>query len=268
VTKPFEGWRHAGSSVIGTSHLRSGTECQDFYAVNVVSAWASAKVVLAAAADGAGSARRSFNGARQACHTFFECARLAVEHLGQELDYLDDGFARRTLEEVRSRIAELAAESEEPLAAYACTMLGAIVADHSALFLQIGDGAIVYRMRDAVPGPWRLALAPQRGEFANETIFVTRRDAADRISIARVAGPVAEFALMTDGIEHLAVKTATGEPHTRFFEHVFAGLRASSVVGRDDAHEAWLETFLASPPVCARTDDDKTLVLCTRQPAA
>ncbi len=259
-------WRHAASSVIGTSHLRIGTECQDFHAANLVSALSGAEVVIAAVADGAGSAKRSLNGARQACHTFFECAQLAVAHLGQALDFLDDGFASDTLEDVRARISELAAESEEPLSAYACTMLGAIVSDHAAFFLQIGDGAIVYRMRDAEATAWRLALSPQRGEFANETIFVTRGDAAQRISVARVAGPVAEFALMTDGIEHLAVKTATGEPHPRFFEHVFAGLRAAEFPGLASAHAAWLKTFLASPQVSARTDDDKTMVLCSRQP--
>ncbi|WP_052402542.1 PP2C family serine/threonine-protein phosphatase [Muricoccus aerilatus] len=251
--------------MIGTSHLRTGTECQDFHAVNLVAASSGSEVVIAAAADGAGSAKRSLNGARQACYTFFECAQLAVAQLGQSLDFLHDGFALDTLEDVRARIAELAKESEEPLSAYACTMLGAIVADHAAFFLQIGDGAIVYRMRDAETAVWRLALSPQRGEFANETIFVTRGDVAQRISVARVAGPIAEFALLTDGIEHLAVKMATGEPHARFFEHVFAGLRAAPGTGTATIHEAWLEAFLASPQVCARTDDDKTLILCSRQ---
>ena len=268
MTRRSVGWRYAASSVIGTSHLRTGTECQDFHAVNLASAVSGAQVVVAAAADGAGSAKRSLNGARQACHTFFECAQLAVAQLGQALDFLHDSFANDTLEDVRTRIAELANESEEPLSAYACTMLGAIVSDNAAFFLQIGDGAIVYRMGDAETTAWRLALSPQRGEFANETIFVTRGDAAQRISVARIVGPIAEFALMTDGIEHLAVKTATGEPHARFFEHVFAGLRAAPGIAAAAAHEAWLEAFLASPQVGARTDDDKTMVLCSRHSAA
>lgn len=267
MTRVAAAWRHAGASVVGTSHLRSNGECQDFHAVNLVSAWGGAKVVIAAVADGAGSAKRSLSGAREACHTFFECAMRAVAHLGQELDYLEDAFARDTLEDIRARIGDVAAEAQESLAAYACTLLGAIVADHATFFFQIGDGAIVYRMDDCEADAWRLALTPQRGEFANETIFVTRGDALDRISIARITGRVVEFALMTDGIEHLAVKMATGEPHKRFFEHVFSGLRASTIAGRADTHERWLEAFLASPPVCARTDDDKTMVICSRQTA-
>jgi hypothetical protein len=254
--------------VIGTSHLRSGTECQDFHAVTLASELSGTEVVIAAAADGAGSAKRSLNGARQACYTFFESAQLAVYQLGKSLDFLYDDFPLRTLEEVRSNISEIARGSDEPLSAYACTLLGAIVADQVAIFLQIGDGAIVYRMCDTEPTAWRLALAPQRGEFANETVFVTRSDAALRISVARIAGPVAEFALMTDGIEHLAVKMSTGEPHAPFFQHVFTGLRAAQGNGNVAAHEAWLGTFLASPQVCARTDDDKTLVLCSRSSAA
>ena len=267
MTKRSAGWRHAASSVRGTSHLSNGTECQDFQAVSLASAWAGAEVVIAAAADGAGSARLSRSGAQEACWTFLQCAQLAVSQYGGALDFLQDDFARDTIADVRNRIADLAAASEEPFAAYACTMLGAIVADHAAFFLQIGDGAIVYRMRDSGSPAWRLALSPQRGEFANETIFVTRGDAVRRVSIARIDGPIAEFALMTDGIEELAVKTATGEPHKRFFEHVFAGLRAAPTPGPDTSHEAWLEVFLASPQVCARTDDDKTIVLCSRPPA-
>lgn len=267
MTAAAAGWRHAASSVIGTSHLRSDTECQDFHAVTLVPAPSGAAVVIAAAADGAGSAKRSLHGAREACYTFFEWAHLAVARFGQALDFLHDRFAIDTLEDIRARIGERAKESGESPSAYACTMLGAIVGEDEAFFLQIGDGAIVYRMRDTEAATWRLALSPQRGEFANETVFVTRRDAAKRISVARIAGPVAEFALMTDGVEHLAVKLATGEPHARFFEHVFAGLRGAPGIGTAAAHEAWLEAFLASPQVCARTDDDKTLVLCSRQSA-
>jgi len=120
----------------------------------------------------------------------------------------------------------------------------------------------------AETGDWRLALSPQRGEFANEAIFVTHGDAAQPISVACITGPIAKFALMTDAVEPLAVKTATEEPHARFFEYVFAGLRAAPTPGPDTSHKAWLEAFLAAPRACARADDDKTMVLCSKHSAA
>jgi len=186
--------------------------------------------------------------------------------VGSAVDFLDPQFEQTALRDVRAELGRRAEEMSSQMSDFACTMLAAVVADDAAVFLQIGDGAIVYRCAGE-DASWRLALSPQRGEFANETVFVTRSDADRRISALRVSGHVLEFALMTDGVEFLAVQQATGVPHTRFFEHVFLGLRASGRLNRDDQHAEWLEHFLSSPQVTARVDDDLTLVLCSRVPS-
>jgi hypothetical protein len=260
-------WRYAGCSVVGTSHLRTNTPCQDFCAIHDIALGRGIEAMIAVAADGAGSAARSEVGAREACLTFLEFAKLALCRVGTAIDVLGDGFASEALYDVRQSLEQMARDAGEPLSSFACTLLGAIVTDHDAYFLQVGDGAIVFRMRG--PGgnaPWRLALQPQRGEFVNETMFVTRTDAERQLTLSRVEGEIAEFALMTDGVEQLAIKLAGAEPHAAFFEHAFRGLRAAPAPGQCHEHKAWMDAFLASPLVSARTDDDKTLVLCTRQP--
>ena len=101
---------------------------------------------------------------------------------------------------------------------------------------------------------------PQSGEYANCTWFVTDDDAAERVQSVAAEG-VDEVALLTDGLQGLALRFDTREAHGPFFEPMFARLRAEGE-GEDLREE--LRAFLGSAPVNQRTDDDKTLVLATR----
>jgi hypothetical protein len=253
-------WRYAWSSVAGTSHLRRGLPCQDHAEVTTWPVSDPDPALVLAVADGAGSAERADEGARRACLAFLEYAGRAVAWMGPA--HLPDDHGQRSLEIVQDEIAELARETGTALSAFACTLLAGVVGAHSALFLQLGDGAIAVR---SVENPsWRLAAIPQRGEFANQTVFVTRRDAARHLQAVHLQETVLEVALMSDGVEFIAVKQATATPHAPFLEHVLHGLRCTNEAGHAAAHDAWLTAFLDSPSVNARTDDDKTLVLATR----
>ena len=52
-------WRTAYASVIGTSHTKTGSPCQDAGGCTVVKAVDGAEVLVAAVSDGAGTASRS-----------------------------------------------------------------------------------------------------------------------------------------------------------------------------------------------------------------
>ena len=260
-------WRYAKACVPGTSHLRAGMPCQDHGEVAPVPALGEAHALIAVACDGAGSATHADEGARASCAAFLEYSRLALGWVcGAEYLNLTGGFGQQALSDLRDQITALAKELNEPISAFACTLLGAIVTQDSAIFVQLGDGAIAFRT--ARDGPWRLAAQMQRGEFINETVFVTRRDANRYIQAVRVDEPVHEFALMTDGVELLAIKHADARPHAAFFEHVIAGLREISEPGEVCAHNIWIQAFLESDAVNQRTDDDKTLILATRVPVS
>ena len=71
------------------------------------------------------------------------------------------------------------------------------------------------------------------------------------------------MALLTDGLQGLALRFASREAHGPFFEPMFARLRREARRGLDGLHGE-LARFLDSPAVNQRTDDDKTLVLATR----
>ena len=248
------GWRYVAASVAGSAHLRSATPCQD-HAVVV----ADCDTVAAIVCDGAGSAARAEEGARVACRSFLEFVHNSPPPVGGESD--PALWAAETLEALREEIVRAATSSDDPVEAFACTLLAAVAGQSGTLFLQVGDGAIVYRAESA--GPWRLATRPHRGEFANETTFITARHPGWYASVARIDGCVQAFALMTDGVEFLAIHQARGEPHVAFFDHVLDGM-AGVGQGEDAAHSVWLADFLDSEAVNCRTDDDKTLVLVTR----
>ena len=89
--------------------------------------------------------------------------------------------------------------------------------------------------------------------------------AADRMAFDLVSGPIDEVALFTDGIKFLVLHYATKTVHAPFFEKMFSPVRASKTEHVDEALSAGLERYLASPAVCERTDDDKTLILATRR---
>ncbi|HUL75893.1 MAG TPA: PP2C family serine/threonine-protein phosphatase [Vicinamibacteria bacterium] len=257
------GWRSLAASVAGTSHRDAGQPCADAGAVRVLRSKAGGSLLVAVASDGAGSAERGADGARLACETILEQADSRAGAGSPSLGL--PAFGRQDVvlwvEGVRRRIAEAARSQSLESRDYSCTLLVALVDEGSAVFFQIGDGAIVYR---GPGGAYVPALWPQSGEYANCTWFVTDEDAADRVQSA-VAEGVHELALFTDGLQALALRFGSREAHGPFFEPMFSRLRGEAEPERLLGE---LRAFLESPQVNQRTDDDKTLVLATRLAAA
>jgi hypothetical protein len=57
---------------------------------------------------------------------------------------------------------------------------------------------------------------------------------------------------------------ATQSVHSPFFDKIFAPVRALDGPGYSEELSSKLETYLSSPLICERTDDDKTLLLASR----
>jgi hypothetical protein len=94
---------------------------------------------------------------------------------------------------------------------------------------------------------------------------LTDPDALDQIQVDHFSRPLSDIALISDGLESLALHYASKSVHAPFYAGLFDPLIKSDVAGRHDALSAALETFLGSPPVIARTDDDVSIVLATRR---
>ena len=95
------------------------------------------------------------------------------------------------------------------------------------------------------------------------TTFITD-DPQARLIFDKSHEPLTQFAVFSDGIERLVLDSQTRSAHQPFFDRMTNPLKASRAEGRDMALSRALERYLASPNVCERTDDDKTLFLGVR----
>jgi|HubBroStandDraft_3_1064219.scaffolds.fasta_scaffold06664_4 hypothetical protein len=140
------------------------------------------------------------------------------------------------------------------------TLLLAVLTETSLAVGNIGDGWVVTRDRQ---GALHVPAAPWRGEYSNETFFLTSPGAIEDAAIAVV--PAAELdavALMSDGAAWFAIDLEQSTPRLPLFEKLFAFARDPGPSEEEQDRE--LAAFLASPVVCGKTDDDKTLILVVR----
>lgn len=243
-------WRVVAACETGTSHLRTGTPCQDAFAVD-----RAGQTLFLFAADGAGSALRAEVGSRLAVETALATARA---ELGAGEPIYASGW-RAVLERiVRAARTRLEAEEGE-LRDLSTTFLGVLWSPAWLAAVQIGDGWIVSESAEGL----RALIPPVKGEYFNETVFLTSSGFAERAQYEVLSGEeVSGVAVLTDGLEMVSMDLADGAPHEPFFRPLFE-------LARDPeeylaAAERELGGFLRSERICERTDDDKTLILAVR----
>lgn len=257
---PGNSWRHASASVVGTSHVRDGSMCQDAHRCRVFTDADGHQTLVVAVSDGAGSASHGGSGSVLTCDALLEQAELFLEG-GGSVDQFCSSDAATFLTVVREIIADKAGEKGLTLRDFASTLLFAMVCDDAAIFAQVGDGAIVVRENSDL----RCVFWPQRGEFINTTFFVTDNAALNNLQFEkREQVTCEELALFSDGIEPLVLQYAAKAVHAPFFNRVFDAVRRSTVEGSDSDLCSELERYLGSNAINERTDDDKTLVLASR----
>ena len=247
----IEAWSAAGASVRGSSHVHTDTPCQDAHAHRVLGD--NLVVVLA---DGAGSALQSREGAQRAVAV--ACDALSGT-MARALPLTPDKWNQlmsRVFARTRAALAERAESGG--LSAMATTLTCVVASSRQLVVAQLGDGVVAAIDR---AGTLFSAVPPQRGEYANETVFLTAKDALERIDVQIYPGPVQALVATTDGLLRLALNSDC-EPFAPFFEPL---IRFVEGAGPGRSTEGKLAAFLQSERVCARTDDDKTLVVALRR---
>ena len=244
-------WHHIQASVRGKGHADRGVPCQDSHSVLLQEGVDS--VLIAAVADGAGSALRSEIGARLCCEAATEMAAELVQS-GRAIRSLSREEAISWLQLLRCQLEEQADRDGYSLRDYAATLLLSIVGTDGAAFLQVGDGAIV---RDC-GGGMEAVFWPHHGEFINETVFVTSDWSPSDIQFTYTDGPTSALAMFSDGLEPVALDVRQQRAFAPFFEPFLRGLERCS-----DASllRAPLVEFLESERLSQKSDDDKTLVV-------
>lgn len=256
-------WRWMAARAAGSSHVAACLPCQDRYAVSTPrpGRW------IAALADGAGSAPLGDRGAEAAVDAAVRSLAWAGVAGGGD----PVAAVRAAAAEARAGVVVLAdAEGVEPRQA-ACTLLVVTMGPEGGAALQIGDGLIA--VSEGPPagegegaGEWSWVFWPQRGEFANTTFFLSDPDAEERWVADSLPPSVTDVALLSDGLEALALHYASLSAHGPFFDAFLAPLARAGGEGEVTELGDALGRFLVSERVTERTDDDVSLVLATRRP--
>lgn len=250
-------WQVIGAAVQGISHQKQGLPCQDALKYHCL----DGDILLVALADGAGSAIHAELGAQAAVQASVDWLLTCLAK-GLPIECCEWAeVIWETFQNARTALEQLAEEQEESLRSFATTLTCLVATPEQLIVGQLGDGAVVAVGED---DGLKTVTTLQRGEYANETNFLTQDQALDLVAIQVLDEQVRALALMSDGLTRLALKRPDNEPHTPFFKPLFAFVE-SSASSEDPAraNEA-LIGFLTSPRVCERTDDDKTLVLALR----
>lgn len=195
----------ACAAVAGRSHLKTQTPCQDY-----VASRESNEVTCISLADGAGSRARSDVGAQVAVTATLAFVCKNFESLWLNMDKHNAKAAQRLvnrcLDAFRRKSARLGCDTND----LACTLLFVAYSKGRYLAGHLGDGVIASVAPD---GQLQTLSAPENGEFANTTVFVTDLKAASRLRLYRgqIEAPTG-FAIMSDGSAESLYHKSTGLP--------------------------------------------------------
>jgi hypothetical protein len=253
-------WKYGFASVVGTSHQKAALPCQDASRAEIFTGSNGQEILIAAVSDGAGSATQAQLGSMFAAEFFIAGVK---SHLinGGSVENLTRNFVESWIEAFQQTVADWAG-NDGTVQDFACTLLAAVIGNEQALYIHLGDGAIV-EARQGEQDQFRCVSWPQQGEYANTTHFLTDADAAIKTVVELKSYAVEEVALFTDGLQNLVLDYRTQSAHSPFFAPLFGWLRPRQNGFSQELSDS-LAGYLNSEKFNARTDDDKTLLLATR----
>lgn len=253
-------WEWVSATAVGTSHLRINRGCDDSGACIFVPGKHEAALVVVCS-DGAGSAQKSSVGSRIVVRAFCRNVSKFLKS-GGTIRGISREVASDWLDDIRGRIEIVSRSFGLVRREFAATLVGFVVGEVEAKILHVGDGAAVHRLADS--DAWAVSSWPSHGEYASTTYFVTD-DPEPSFNLSEISGSICELGVFTDGIEHLVLDFSTKRAFDPFFNQMFLGFKPEGI-GRNRNLSRHLSSYLKSPIICEKTDDDKTLLLARRKP--
>lgn len=245
-------WKIVSASVNGASHEKSGQPCQDFHSWKVI----DGEILIVGVADGAGSALFGDEGSKLAVQT-------AIKRLSDLIDkskFSDDSYLHNilidALKSAKTTIEDKAQSENKAIRDFATTLILLIATDELVSAIQIGDGAVIVKEDDIIA----TLTKPRYREYINETEFLTSVTDFDDLKIEIKRCPIKDLAIMSDGLQMIALNLPEYTPFEGFFLPMFDFLEKAK---DEEKANKKLEEFLRSPRVIERTDDDLTLFLAT-----
>ncbi len=250
-------WKAVARFSKGVMHQQDNLPCQDFAKYEKL----PGGILVGAVADGAGSAEFSDIGSKVAVESAIEFLKVLVENLGtgyfrQQLpsEELAKEWFTNLQNQVLEKFRQISQQVSYSCDDLACTLLVFLVTPDWMVAMQIGDGFIVVRYPE---GDYDLLFLPHKGEYVNETTFVTSKNAVDDMQVRVLEKQLSFICVATDGLEQVAC-LRDWTPYRPFFEPLEDYL--TNTEDPEQESES-LERFLNSERLNKRTNDDKTILL-------
>ncbi len=260
-------WKAIACSAKGTSHEKTDLPCQDYAGFIRVNGSGEADdngdIAIGAVCDGAGSCKHSDIGSQLAVETVLKLLRDWLKWLKQQRKDLSQPISQaeahqvfsQNLAKVQEKFKKEAGERACSPKDFSCTLLVVVATPQWLAAMQIGDGFIVIRQPDS---EYQLLFQSQKGEYANQTIFVTASNALEKMESKVVPGQQQFIFASTDGLERLALEIRQqAKPHPPFFDDFRDAIKIRSEAEEKISTQEWLN----SDKVNKKTDDDKTILL-------
>lgn len=260
-------WKAIACSATGTSHEKIEKPCQDYADFIKVNASGDVDdhgdILIGALCDGAGSCKYSDIGSQLAVKTVLKLLRDWLKWLQQQRQDLSRPISQAEAHQVFTQITakvkeEFAAKAQQMSCKskdLSCTLLSVVATPQWLAAMQIGDGFIVIRQPDL---EYQLLFQSQKGEYANQTTFITASNALEKMESKVVPGQQQFIFASTDGLERLALEIRQqAKPHPPFFDDFRDAIKIRS----EDEEKISTQEWLNSDKVNKRTDDDKTILL-------
>ena len=174
-----------GFSVCGQSHKKNNKPCQDAHKIKCI----NDNTVIAAVADGVGSAEFSEFGARIAVETVVDCCSCRIKE-SNKIDLIRNAYSV-ALEKIESK----AVEDGNPAYAYDTTLSMVICSDNHIWYGHAGDGGIIGL---STGGEYFSITTPQKG--VDMTSVIPLRAGIEYWDIGEASYDCASVVLVTDGI--------------------------------------------------------------------
>lgn len=251
------GWE--GVSVAAPGPKRDGPDdrCEDACTLEIL----PDGTALAVLADGAGSAESGALGAAEAVQrTRHALERRDLRALCSDADEVR-ACAEEVIEGVRENMDRMGRALGGDIGDLSATLLAVWATDDGHGAFQIGDGFSV--VREAGADGYDLLFEPARGEYANQTVFVTSAGALDRLQVCASETPLDFACVASDGLTKVALHTDDWTPGQAFFRYWEEYLGEAESL--EEAGEG-LHGFLAgNEELRRRSTDDRSMVLLRRR---
>lgn len=166
-----------------------------------------------------------------------------------------------------------------PLDELGCTVNGVVFSENTLISFHLGDGRAGYCDPE---GNWKPLFTPQKGEEANQTVFITsplwQENPAQWVDIEVVQKPYTAFCVLSDGCEKAAFECNIwveeeqrfkdpNLPYSKFFNPLVQGIKQLYTQNKTFAEiqQLWKQFLREGNKTLAQETDDKSLILVCKK---